>query len=109
MLSFTQGDNVILNLSATDGNGNAINLTGASFSTQILGANGAGPITFSNSQHAITSAATGQFQLTLSQTDSANCGIGQNKDILTAITLSGNVTYFRGIGILNVYPPVPLQ
>lgn len=108
-LEFTQGDDVVLNLVATDGDGNPINITGATFSTQILGQNPNGPVVFGNSQHAITDATTGQFTLTLSQSDSMSCGLGINKTILTKITISGKVTYFRGQGILKVNPPVPLQ
>lgn len=107
-LAFTQGDNAVLNLTATDGNGNPINITGASFSTQMLGPNGSAIATFANGKHSITNAALGQFSLTLGVTDTQSCGVGNNKDIVTAITLSGNVTYFRASGILTVWPPVPL-
>lgn len=108
-MQFTQGDVAVLNLIAQDGNGNPINILGATFSTQILGANGIGPITFGNSQHAITNAAAGQFTLSLATGDTASCGLGNNKDVVTQITLSGNPVYFRGQGILTVLPPVPLQ
>lgn len=107
-LQFTQGDNVILNLSATDGNGNAINITGATFSTQILGAAGAVQ-TFANAKHAIVSAPLGTFTLTLSAADTNACGQGVGKDLITALTISGNVTYYRGTGILTVFAPIPLQ
>lgn len=105
-LSFTQGDNVVLNLNAQDGNGNPINITGATFSTQIMGPAGV-VATFGNSQHAITNAALGQFTLTLAQADTNNCAAGPNKDIITGITISGVKTTLRGIGILTVYGDVP--
>lgn len=108
MIQFTQGDNAILNLTATDGAGNPINLTGATFSTQILGANNLGTVTFPNSQHAIVSAPAGTFTLTLSQADTLSCGLGDSKDVLTQVTISGAVTHFRGRAILSVAPAVPL-
>jgi hypothetical protein len=108
-LEFTQGDNASLLLQATDDLGNPQNLTGATFSTQILGANGVGPVTFGNSQHTINNAALGQFTLALANTDTPNCGIGTAKEIITTVTISGVVTNYRGVGILSVFPNVPLQ
>lgn len=109
MLQFTQGDNAVLQLTAQDGNGNPVNLTGASFSTQVLGPNGSPIAVFPNGQHSIVSAPNGTFTLTLAQADTQNCGEGANKDVLTQVTIAGNVTFFRGTGILKVLPPVPLQ
>jgi uncharacterized protein YfaS (alpha-2-macroglobulin family) len=112
-LDFTQGDDVTLNLIATDDQGNPQNLTGASLSTQILGPNGSGPVTFPNSQHTIANQITnpGQFSLTLRNagSDTTSCGEGPSKQIITQSTVSGNVTYFRGMGLLTVYPNVPTQ
>ena len=106
-LTFTQGDAPTLNLYAQDQNGNPINLSGATFSTQINGANGVGAVTFGNSQHTIVNASTGQFQLTLATTDTQNCGEGQNKSIVTSITIGGSVLNFWGNGILQVLAPNP--
>jgi hypothetical protein len=108
-ITITQGDAPTLTLYAIDGSGNPINLTGATFSTQILGTNGVGPITFGNSQHAIVNAADGEFTLALASTDTPNLGIGPNKDILTQITIAGKATYYWGRGILQVMPATPLQ
>lgn len=108
MMQFTQGDYAILQLSAQDGNGNPINLTGATFSTQILGPGAVGPVTFPNSQHAIVNATAGTFSLTLSTTDTANCAFGINKDVVTQITQGGQPIYFKGQGILTVLPNTPL-
>ncbi len=109
MITFTQGDNAILNLTAQDGNGNPINLTGASFSSQILGANGAGVVTFGNSQHTVIDVTAGTFQLTLSPTDTAACGLGDNKEIVTTIVQSSLPVAYHGVAILKVLPAVPLQ
>jgi hypothetical protein len=108
MISFTQGDTPVLNLTAQTGAGNPFNLTGASFQTQIKGPNGV-IATFDNGQHAITSAAGGTFTLTLASTDSANCGTGPGKDIITQVTQGSSITYFRGMGILTVFPNTPNQ
>ena len=107
-ISFTQSDTAILNLTATDGNGNPVNLTGATFTTLIKGPNGVN-VSFPNSQHAITDAPNGQFTLSLATGDTASCGLGRNKDIITQIIIGVSMVYFRGIGILTVNPPVPLQ
>lgn len=106
-LSFTQGDQVVLTLYAQDQFGNPVNITGATFNTQINGPNGAGPATFGNSQHAIVNAAIGQFTLTLAATDTPNCGIGANKDIITQITIGGAPQYYQGLGILTVLVNAP--
>jgi hypothetical protein len=110
-IEFTQGDNVTLNLLATDDQNNPINLTGATFTTQIQGPNVVGPVSFPNNEHTLGNQTTnpGTFSLTLQQSDTMSCGLGQNKEILTEVTISGLVTYFRGESILTVYPADPAQ
>lgn len=107
--TFSQGDLVTLNLAATDDAGNPINITGATFSTEILGANSVGPVVFGNTQHSVISGPGGTFSLTLSQADTANCGLGQHKEILTTITIGGAPQIYRGVNLLTVYPGVPTQ
>jgi hypothetical protein len=110
-LEFTEGDNATLSLVATDDSGNPKDLTGASLSTQILGPNGIGPLTFPNSQHTIANQTTnrGQFSLALGTGDTAACGEGTGKQIITEASVSGVITFYRGVNILTVYPSVPLQ
>ena len=108
MITITQGDSALLQLQAVDGNGNPVNITGASFTTLIKGPNGV-IASFPNAQHAIVSAANGQFSLALATTDTPNCGLGANKEIITLIVASGNTTYFHGPNQLTVLPAVPLQ
>lgn len=107
-ISFTQGDTAVLALVAEDGNGNRVNLTGATFQTSIKGANGVVAV-FGNSQHMIVNAAEGLFNLELSEGDTAECGEGEFKTILTQITQGSSVLTFRGDGILTVFTPTPLQ
>lgn len=107
-ISFTQGDTAILALIAEDGNGNRVNLTGATFQTSIKGANGVVAV-FDNSQHMIVDAAEGLFNLELAEGDTAECGEGEFKTILTQITQGSSVLTFRGDGILTVFTPTPLQ
>lgn len=109
---FTQGDDTVLFLLATDDQGVPVDLTGASLSTQILGPNGAGPVVFPNSQHTIDPdqvANRGKFALALSSTDTGNCGIGQHKQIITEGALISGTVYFQGVNLLTVYANVPLQ
>jgi hypothetical protein len=108
MIEFTQGDTATLNLTATDGQGNPFNVTGAVFTTFIKGANGV-IASFQNSQHTIVNAALGQFQLALATTDTVNCGTGPGKEILTRIVQGASTVYFRGPNLLTVNPPVPIQ
>lgn len=110
-IEFTQGDTATLSLIATDDQNNPINLTGATFQTQIQGANPNGPITFQNAQHTLGNQTTnpGTFTLALADTDTPNCGEGSNKEIITQVVIAGAVTYFRGVSLLTVYPSVPLQ
>lgn len=110
-IEFTQGDTVTLELIATDDYGVPVDLTGAVFVTQILGPNTAGPIIFGNGQHTAADQSTnrGQFSLALTASNTAACGEGQHKQILTEVLISGVYTYFRGDNILTVYPNVPLQ
>lgn len=111
MINFTQGDTAVLALTATNGNGDPIDLTGASFTTYVRAANGSNA-TFPNSQHTADPdqvANRGKFQLALSSVDTAACGQGENKMILSRIVISSTVIYYRGVDVLNVYPPVPIQ
>ena len=108
-IQFTQGATAVLNLFATNGNGDPVDLTGAVFTTQVKGPNGE-IATFDNSQHAIVgSAANGNFTLTLSTDDTAECGLGRNKDIITKVVQGASINYYRGISILEVFPPEPNQ
>lgn len=110
-INFTQGDSIVLNLLALDNEGDPVDLTGASLTTQMLGANIVGPVIFGPSQHNLADQSTnpGEFTLTLSTDDTVSVGLGEHKQILTQSAIAGAVTYFHGNNILTVYPPVPLQ
>ena len=108
MIQFTQGDTALLNLNATDGSGNPIDITGAVFTTYIKGANGV-IASFPNSQHTIVNGPQGQFQLALGAADTTNCGTGAGKEILTQAVQGSSTIYFRGPNLLTVHPPVPVQ
>lgn len=106
-LTFTQGDQANLIFFVVDQNGNAVNLSGATFSTQINGANGV-PTIFGNAQHSLQpSLGINAFQLSLATTDTPNCSEGTSKSVVTTITQSGNPLNFWGNGILSVLPPSP--
>lgn len=106
MIQFTQGDTPTLNMTAQDGDGNPVDISGASFSTQILGPTGA-LVTIPNSQHTIVLGSAGTFQIALTALNTQACAVGPNKDVVTQITQGPGVTYFRGQGILTVQPSVP--
>jgi hypothetical protein len=109
MIQFSQGDTATLQLTIQDGDGNPIDITGATFSTEIKGNNTAGAITFPNAQHTIIDPTTGRVNLALTAVNTAACGVGEGKDVITTVTISGTVIRYRGIGILNVYAPDPAQ
>lgn len=107
-IEFTRGETPSIPLVAKDGTGALINLTGATFQTQMKGPNGQA-VTFDNSKHtadADQSANKGQFILALNSTDSQSIGIGSGKEIVTKITISGVITYVRG-SILTVKSEFP--
>lgn len=112
-LEFTQGDDITLQLIATDDQNNPINLTGAALSTQVLGPNGDGVVTFPNGQHTLANQSTnpGQFALALGNAgaDTTSCGEGEAKQIYTTAVIAGVSTTYRGVNILTVYPPSPAQ
>lgn len=110
-IEFTQGDIISLPLIATDNQGNPVNLTGYNLQTQIQGPNSIGPITFPNSQHTIADQTTsrGKFALALASADTAACGEGAAKEIITEGTKAGVVTFFRGNNLLSVFPSSPEQ
>lgn len=110
-INFTQGDTALLNLTAIDGNQNPIDLTGATFTTLINGSNGI-VISFPNSQHTANPDqvnSMGQYVLALSTSDTASCGLGNHKEIITQIVIGATTVYYRGFNTLQVYPPVPLE
>ncbi len=113
MLKITLGDYAVLVLTAKSGDDPSlpIDLTGATFETQIRGPGG-DVVTFANSKHQadpdqVTN--TGVFRLTLNATDTASLAAGPHREILTKITLSAQPIYYHGFDVLEVLENVPLQ
>jgi hypothetical protein len=104
--TLTAGDTTPISLTATSG-GSAYDLTGALFETYIKGVRSNRVIP--NSQHSITSAVAGTFTVQLTSSDYDAIGTGTLKDIVTKVTQGTNVTYFRGVGVLNIFPNRPLK
>lgn len=110
MINITQGDQANLQLTATDGMGNPIDLTGASFVSLLRGSNGA-TISYANSQHTANPDQVnfkGQYLLALSPSDTNNIPVGVNKELLTQITQGGNPIFYRGPNLVNVRAPIPV-
>lgn len=113
MIKITKGDAVILRFTAYSSPGVVQNLTGATFSTQMMGPGGK-LVTFANAKHAITSAAAGTFTLTLSAADTALLAESsaeqikkvEGREIKTTITQSALPFTVRA-DILIVYPATP--
>lgn len=108
MIIITQGDTAVLELTAENGDGDPVDITGATFTTYIKGPNGV-VASFPNDQHEIIDAEAGRFNVELGSDDTEACGLGSNKEILTKIVQGSSTIYYRGIGVLQVNPPVPVQ
>lgn len=111
MIKITQGDTASIQLTATDGNNRPIDLTGASFSTSVLGDNGVA-ISFPNAQHTANPDQVlfkGQFTLALSSIDTMGIPVGINKEIITLIVIGLTQVNYRGPSALNVYSPIPVS
>ena len=111
MLIITQGDTAIFNLTAKSGDNTLVDLTGAVFTSYILGPLGVVK-SFANSQHVANPDQInnrGQFTLTLSVTDTAALAIGEHKEVITKIVIGASTIYFHGVNILTVLPNIPEQ
>ena len=112
MIKFTQGDdNVVLDLTAALENGLRPDLTGAVFSTQVLGVNGVA-ITYPDGQHTADPdqvANRGKYTLTLAASDTSAIPAGTNKEIVTQISVGGQIIYYHGPGILTVLTSKPIK
>ena len=106
---FTQGDTAVLNFIATDGFGNVVNISGATFTSVVKGPNGSTNVVIPNSQHTITSGPGGLFSVYFQTTDTAACGTGAHKDVITQIIIGSTTVWYRGTNVLAVYPAIPLQ
>lgn len=110
MLSFSQGDTAVLNLTITDGGGAPQMLQDdAVLTTKMKGPRGI-IVSFPSSQHTILDQMLfpGQFTLALSTSDTAACGVAEAKDVVTEVQQDGGTIYFHGNGILEVFPNYPL-
>jgi hypothetical protein len=110
MIKITQGDTAVLNFTATDGQGAPIDLTGASFTTTMVGLDGA-IVSFPNNQHVANPDQVnfrGQFTLTLSIDDTMQLRPNNFKDVVTQIVQSASTIYYHGNNILSVLVPIPL-
>lgn len=114
MLNFTQGDNAALKLTATDGDGNPVDLTGATLTSYIKGLN-SNVFTYPNGQHTIDPdqvANKGKYTLLLPPSDTSAVPYNTPdapKDLITKVVIAGLPIYYQGFGILNVYANTPLK
>lgn len=110
MLKISQGDTVVFQFTAKNGMGVPVNLTGASFVTEIRGP--ANVVrTFPNGQHTANpdqTLHTGEFTLALSDADTLSLALGRDQEIVTKITIGGSIVFFHGFNILTVLQNVPL-
>lgn len=110
VLRITQGDgSVVFNFTAVN-NSLPVDLTGATFSTQIRGPGGTIK-TFPNNQHTANPnqvANKGKFTLTLTKEDTDALALGVGHEVLTKVTISSVVIYYHGPDLLTVQPNVPV-
>lgn len=110
MIKITRGDTALLNLKATNGEGDPVALTGAVFSTKIRAADGTN-VTFPNGQHTAnpdqSGAGKGKFTLQLSISDTNELQVGVNHEVVTKVVISASTIYYRG-QILTVIQQDPI-
>ena len=102
-ITITQNDAVTLSLSAKRGSA-AFDLTGASFETKLLKADGT-EVTITDGSHTADPdqvANKGKFTLSLTQAQTIDLKIGKGQSILTKVTQGSTVVHFHGIGVLTV-------
>jgi hypothetical protein len=110
VIKITQGDTAVLNLTATNGQGALVNLTGAVFTTQIKAADGTVK-SFPNSQHTAnpdqSGSGKGKFTLSLTIIDTDALAVGSNHEIVTKIVQGLSTIYYHGRNQLTVYQKTP--
>ncbi len=110
MLRITKGDgSVVFNFTAVN-NSLPVDLTGATFSTQVRGPGGT-LVTFPNSQHTANPDQTtnkGKFTLTLTKENTDAIAVGEGHEVVTKITISSVVIFFHGRDLLTVDANVPV-
>lgn len=111
-LTTTQGDTPLFAFQAQNGSGQPVNLTSASFQTQIKGVLG-NVVTIPNSAHTLnvnqSGIGRGKFTVSLSSGDTQALEAGPYKEIVTRAIQGSSITYMHGQGILTVLPAEPVQ
>lgn len=113
MIKITRGDAITLRFTVYSAPGVVLDLTGATFSTQMMGPGGK-VVTYATAKHAIISAAAGTFSLTLTAVDTALLERSteeqikrvEGREIKTTITQSELPFTVRADSLI-VYPETP--
>lgn len=102
-IQITQGDDVTLRLQATNGEGTALDLTGATLTTYLAKTDGT-QLEISNGSHTLENQATntGWFTVSISAALTATLQRGTNQDIITKIVQSGLAMHVHGEEVLTV-------
>ena len=110
-IKITQGDSITMNLTATTDGSTLFDLTGAVFTSQVIGKANDEIVEFADSKHteaADQTADKGEFTLTLSATDTALLKVGK-RDLLTKVVQGATVTHFHGIDAVEILAARPLK
>lgn len=110
VLRLTQGDDITLNLKAIAGaDGDAVDLTGAVFTTYLKGADGSSVIIDDADHTADADQVTnpGVFTCRVSDTKSALLKIGAKKEIVTKVVIASDTIFFHGIEAMAVISASP--
>lgn len=111
VMTITQGDTPTFTLTAQNGDGTNYDLTGAVFTTQILGKAGT-IVTLANAAHTADADQTtnkGKFTLVLTAANTQALLLGPEHEIVTKVVQGSLVTYFHAPNILTVLPPRPTK
>lgn len=107
MIQITQGDDVTIELTILNGEGDAVDLTGASFTTYLKKADGT-TLTVANSDHTANANQVtnkGKFTFVLSAATTALLKAGVGLNIVTKVVQSSVATHYHGTRLLTVLSP----
>lgn len=111
MITISQGDTVTLQLTAANGDGVEVDLTGATFTTQIRSPNGV-LLTIPNADHTADPdqvANTGEFTISLTSAQTKALELGRDKEIVTKIVQGGSTIHYHAENILTVLNNFPVK
>ncbi len=111
VITISQGDTPTFQFLAQNGQQRNIDLTGAAFTTSIIGELG-DLVTIPDAQHTANADQVGhrgEYTMDVTAVQSSSMVIGENKEIVTRVVQGSSIVFLHGVNILTVLPNVPIQ